>query len=99
MQCFRCGAEVGNEKTCYNCGADILLYKQIIYTSYVFYNQGLEKARVRDLSGAIEMLKSSLQYYKYNTRARNLLGLCYFQIGETVHALNEWVISREIYSS
>ncbi len=96
MQCFRCGAEVGNDKVCYNCGADILLYKQIIYTSYVFYNQGLEKAKVHDLSGAIETLKQSLQYYKYNTRARNLLGLCYYQVGETVRALNEWVLSKNL---
>ena len=96
MLCFMCGAEVGDEKVCYNCGADILLYKQIIYTSYVFYNQGLEKAKVRDISGAIEALKSSLQYYKYNTRARNLLGLCYYQMGETVRAINEWVLSKNL---
>ncbi|SFH79578.1 Tetratricopeptide repeat-containing protein [Pseudobutyrivibrio sp. OR37] len=96
MQCFMCGAEVGDSNVCYNCGADILLYKQIVYTSYVFYNQGLEKAKVRDLSGAIEALKSSLQYYKYNTRARNLLGLCYYQTGEMVRALNEWVISKNL---
>ncbi len=96
MQCFMCGAEVGDDKVCYNCGADILLYKQIIYTSYVFYNQGLEKAKVRDISGAIESLKTALQYYKYNTRARNLLGLCYYQTGEIVRALNEWVLSKNL---
>ncbi|QFJ53893.1 tetratricopeptide repeat protein [Pseudobutyrivibrio xylanivorans] len=96
MQCFMCGAEVGNDKVCYNCGADILLYKQIIYTSYLFYNQGLEKAKVHDLSGAIEALKTSLQYYKYNTNARNLLGLCYYQVGETVRAINEWVLSKNL---
>ncbi len=96
MQCFMCGAEVGNEKVCYNCGADVLLYKQIIYTSYVFYNQGLEKAKVRDINGAIDSLKTSLQYYKYNTRARNLLGLCYYQVGETVRAINEWVLSKNL---
>ncbi len=96
MQCFMCGADVGDNNVCYNCGADILLYKQIVYTSYVFYNQGLERAKVSDISGAIESLKSSLQYYKYNTRARNLLGLCYYQIGELVRALNEWVISKNL---
>ena len=96
MQCFICGADVGNEHTCYRCGADILLYKQIIYTSYVFYNQGLEKAKVKDLSGAIESLKTSLQYYKYNSRSRNLLGLCYYQVGDTVKALNEWVLSKNL---
>ncbi len=96
MQCFMCGTEVGDNKVCFNCGADILLYKQIIYTSYVFYNQGLEKARVKDISGAIEALKSSLQYYKYNTNARNLLGLCYYQVGDTVRAINEWVLSKNL---
>ncbi|SDB46341.1 TPR repeat-containing protein [Pseudobutyrivibrio sp. YE44] len=96
MQCFMCGADVGDNRVCYNCGADILLYKQIIYTSYVFYNQGLEKARVKDISGAIEALKSSLQYYKYNTKARNLLGLCYYQVGDTVRAINEWVLSKNL---
>ena len=96
MQCFLCGADVGDSHVCYNCGADILLYKQIIYTSFVFYNQGLEKARVSDLSGAIDALKTALQYYKYNTRARNLLGLCYYQMGELVLALNEWVLSKNL---
>ena len=96
MQCFMCGTEVGDENTCYQCGADILLYKQIVYTSFVFYNQGLDKARVNDISGAIETLKISLQYYKYNTTARNLLGLCYYQVGDTVRALNEWVLSKNL---
>ncbi len=96
MQCFMCGTEVTREKRCPNCGADILLYKQIIYTSKVYYNQGLEKAKINDLSGAIEALRTSLQYYKYNTVARNLLGLVFYQMGEPVKALNEWVISKNL---
>lgn len=97
MQCFMCGTQVeGRHRKCPACGADILLYKQIIYTSYLYYNQGLEKANVGDLSGAIEALKTAVQYYKYNTRARNLLGLCYYQVGESVRALNEWVLSKNL---
>ena len=96
MICYYCGTDVGGRKYCQRCGADILLYKQIIYTSYVFYNQGLDKARVNDISGAIECLKNSVQYYKYNTRARNLLGLCYYRIGESVRALNEWILSKNL---
>lgn len=96
MICFYCGADVGDEHRCHRCGADILLYKQIIYTSDVFYNQGLDKARVKDISGAIEALKTSLQYHKYNTKARNLLGLCYYQIGELAKALDEWIISKNL---
>ena len=96
MICYYCGTDVGNRHYCSRCGADILLYKQIIYTSHVFYNQGLDKAKVNDISGAIESLKNSIQYNKYNTRARNLLGLCYYRIGETVKALNEWILSKNL---
>jgi len=60
------------------------------------YNDGLQKAQVRDLSGAILSLKQSLWYNKDNLPARNLLGLIYFEIGETVAALSEWVISKNI---
>lgn len=71
-------------------------YRKIISTSNLLYNRGLEQAEVRDLSGAIATLKEALRYNKYNTRARNLLGLVYFEIGETVMALSEWVISKNL---
>ena len=45
--------------------------------------------RVRSFS-----LKNSLKFNKYNIDARNLLGLVYCEMGETVAALSEWVISR-----
>ena len=57
------------------------------------YNDGLEKAGVRDLTGAIKSLKESLRLNKENIDARNLLGLIYFEMGETAEALSEWVIS------
>lgn len=31
-----------------------------------------------------------------NIEARNLLGLVYFEMGETVDALSEWVISKNL---
>jgi len=40
------------------------------------------------------MLKKSLEINKRNTTARNLLGLVYFEMGETVAALGEWVVSK-----
>jgi tetratricopeptide (TPR) repeat protein len=49
---------------------------------------------VRDLSGAVIALRKSLDFNKKNTNARNLLGLIYYEMGETVAALSEWVISR-----
>lgn len=71
-------------------------YTKIIHISNMYYNDGLERARVRDLSGAAESLRKSLKYYKMNIQARNLLGLVYFEMGETVDALGEWVISKSL---
>ncbi len=71
-------------------------YNKIVRLSNTFYNDGLEKASVRDLSGAVKSLKKSLQYYKANIQARNLLGLVYYEMGEVVDALSEWVISRSL---
>lgn len=71
-------------------------YSKIIRLSNTLYNIGLEKAKVRDLSGAADSLRKSLRFNKANILARNLLGLVYFEMGETVDALSEWVISRSL---
>ena len=52
---------------------DYVRKTRVIANSY--YNMGLERARLRDLSGAAECLKKSLHFNKYQTDARNLLGL------------------------
>ncbi len=79
---------------CTSCGADVGRYKKILYMSNRYYNRGLEKAQIRDLTGAVEDLRQSLKLYKRNTQARNLLGLVYFEMGETVNAMAEWVLSQ-----
>jgi len=71
-------------------------YDKLMRISNRLYNEGLEKAKVRDLSGAAESLRRSLLYNKCNTEARNLLGLVYYEQGEAVSALTEWVISRNL---
>ncbi len=96
MYCYKCGCELNRTDHCPNCGADVATYKKIIYTSNYLYNDGLQKAQVRDLTGAILALKNSLWFNKDNLDARNLLGLVYYEIGETVAALSEWVISKNI---
>ena len=70
------------------------IYEKIIRASNQWYNDGLAKAEVRNLSGAVESLTVSLRFNKMNTDARNLLGLVYFEMGEIVEALTEWVISK-----
>ncbi len=98
MRCFRCGATLSGDDFCTACGADVKLFKRIVKLSNSYYNEALRKAKVRDLSGAIESLKQSLKCNKNNVEARNLLGLVYFESGETVNALAEWIISKNIRS-
>ena len=97
MFCYHCGAQLtGQHDFCTACGADVYLYKKIMYVSNRFYNDGLEKASVRDLSGAITSLRQSLKFNKNNVDARNLLGIVYFETGEVVAAMSEWVISKNL---
>ncbi len=96
MNCYHCGCRLSEKDFCTSCGADVAVYKKIIHISNTFYNVGLEKANVRDLSGAITCLRQSLKFNKNNIKARNLLGLVYFEMGEAVAALSEWVISKNI---
>ena len=68
--------------------------KKIVYHSNYWYNDGLRKAQIRDMSGAIASLRKSLQFNRENIAARNLLGLVYYGIGEVPKALVEWIISK-----
>lgn len=70
--------------------------KKIVYQSNYWYNDGLRKAQIRDMSGAIVSLRHSLQYNRENIAARNLLGLVYYGIGEVPQALVEWIISKNL---
>lgn len=96
MFCYNCGCQLSEYDFCTGCGADVSLYKKIICVSNMFYNDGLERAGIRDLSGAITSLRQSLKFNKNNVEARNLLGLVYFEMGEVVAALSEWVISKNL---
>ena len=94
MECYNCGAQLAADSRCRQCGADVRVYRKILMASNGLYNIGLDQANVRDLSGAVESLKKSLKLNKMNLDARNLLGLVYYEMGETVAALSEWVISK-----
>ncbi len=96
MFCYNCGCNLSEHDFCTACGVDVSLYKKIMLVSNMYYNEGLEKANVRDLSGAVISLRQSLKFNKANVEARNLLGLVYFEMGEAVAALSEWVISKNL---
>ena len=70
--------------------------KKIIYQSNYWYNDGLKKAQIRDMSGAVVSLRRSLQYNRGNIAARNLLGLVYYGRGEVAEGLVEWIISKNL---
>ena len=56
MKCYNCGAKLGRENICPECGVNVKIYKKIVMASNEYYNDALAKASVRDLSGAIESL-------------------------------------------
>lgn len=93
MNCSKCNSPLGAGQFCGTCGLNHKYIKKACNTADYYYNQGLSKANVRDLTGAKEDLKRSLRYNKYHIDARNLLGLIYFETGEVVEALKQWVIS------
>ena len=99
MNCPKCGRKITKRRNrCEVCGQDISIYARLERISISFYNKGLERAKVRNLTGAVDVLKKSLEINKENVNARNLLGLVYFEMGEVVAALSEWVISVNLCS-
>ena len=93
MNCRRCDWLLDNVYICPHCGYEDPVVKKVIYASNRHYNEALTLVDARDLSGAETHLRQALKYNKRNIDARNLLGLIYYQTGEIVSALSEWVIS------
>lgn len=91
--CPHCGAQVRKNGDCSECYLPLSMLKKAQNTSNYYYNIGYDRASARDLSGAIESLLQALRYNKRNVPARNLLGLIYYEMGEAVQAMSEWVMS------
>ena len=53
MNCMNCGAAVGHEDTCPNCGCDLSIQRKAIQCSNLFYNRALDKAKVLVLPSAL----------------------------------------------
>lgn len=98
--CYYCGSELDTGAIfCKICHRDQRKYIEICKKSDELYNKALEKAYVKDLSGAVLLLKSSLKYNKKNIDARNLLGLIFYERGNLSEAIQEWVISKNFEPS
>lgn len=97
--CPNCGAQIRKTGYCSACYMHIGVVRKAFNTSDYYYNVAYDKAVARDLSGAIESLKTSLRYNKKNVMSRNLLGLIYYEMGEVVMALSQWVMSVNYQST
>lgn len=95
-KCLRCGGVLTKDWVCASCHKQYPSLKKADHLSKLYYNLGLEKAKIRDLSGAADVLRQSIRLDKDHINARNLLGLVYFEMGETVMALSEWVLSQNL---
>lgn len=93
MNCSKCNSPLGADQFCNNCGLSHKYIEKACNTADYYYNVGLAKANVRDLTGAKEALTKALFYNKYHIEARNLLGLIHYETGQVVEALKQWVYS------
>ncbi|MDO5696101.1 MAG: hypothetical protein Q4P30_05050 [Eubacteriales bacterium] len=64
--------------------------------SNIYYNKGLREADRGTISPAIVNLRRAVALNRKNVDAMNLLGLCYFRMGEYALAFREWIFSLDI---
>ena len=94
MKCCKCGTDVADRAAaCPSCGMRLKEYRRIIYLSNGLYNSALERAKKKDLSGAMLTLKRCLELNKRQIQARNLYGLILLELGEAGEAAKQWKLS------
>lgn len=94
--CPYCGKKVYESELCTFCNNDLHWVKRLNARGAFYYAKGYREAEMRNLSGAIVYLKKAISLNKYDVKARNLLGLIYFEMGQIGGALKEWIISSAV---
>lgn len=94
--CPYCGSKANHNVYCHTCYHKMDWVKEVWEKSIAYYNKGYDAAKERNLTLAIDHLEKALQFNKYNTEARNLLGLIWFEVGRVGEALKQWVISHSL---
>lgn len=61
-----------------------------------FYNKGLENSKDNDITGAIRALIKAISIKGNDTTGWNLLGLCYYRLGDLATAEYCWAASLQI---
>ena len=72
------------------------MQNRVIDLSANCYNKALEYCKNDSITDAVAKLSESLLLDKTNLKARNLLGLCYYRIGDIISAISQWKISVSI---
>lgn len=94
MKCCKCNTDITDKAVrCPSCGMRLKEYRHMIYLSNGLYNSALERARKKDLSGAVLALKRCLELNKRQIQARNLYGLILYQLGDAAEAARQWKLS------
>lgn len=94
MKCPKCSSRyITSDGFCEKCKFNVAVFLKIKNKSIKLYNKALGKIVINDFSGAIECLNESIIFDKKNYLARNLLGLCYYEVGRMPEAVMHWVIS------
>ncbi len=94
--CPYCGKKIEDKKRCNICNRDLSWVKKIYEKSIRYYNKGYYEAKESNLTTAATYLNKAVYYNKYNTHARNLLGLIHYEMGNIGLALKEWIISLSL---
>lgn len=96
VKCPYCNQDENTTPICQSCGAELSWVEQLYTKSEYYYNKAYHYATLRQLSLAIPCLEKAISFNKYNVKAKNLLGLIYFEIGETASALKLWILSSAL---
>lgn len=91
--CYNCGCHLSEHDFCTSCGADVSLYKRSCACPTVL-QRWIGESGSTGSYGCDQQLTAEPEIQQNNIEARNLLGLVYFETGEVVAALSEWVISK-----
>ena len=94
--CPYCGTQAVHLENCLTCHAKIDWVEKVWLQSDLLYNKGYESAKSRHLSDAITYLGGAVKLNKYHTKARNLLGLVYYEVGRLGEALTAWIIAHSL---
>ena len=68
MFCMKCGAPLSDSAYCPACGCDVSVQKQAIVLSGLYYNQGLEKAQIREEKLAVREARERERVKAANSR-------------------------------